>query len=97
MSRLFAVLRTRAAAWQDSLPLEKQHDWGAHAQFMDGLHAEGFIVLGGPLEGTGDVLLIVRADSVEEIYGRLAEDPWTEQDLLRLKSVAPWAVRLGSL
>jgi len=97
MKRLFAVVRTRTEAWQDSLPLEKQRDWNAHAQFMDGLHEEGLIVLGGPLEGTPDVLLIVRAESAEEIYGVLAKDPWTELELLRLKSVSPWMLRLGSL
>jgi hypothetical protein len=52
--------------------LEHQDDWAAHAQFMDGLHEEGFIALGGPLHGTEDVLLIVRADNAGEIAARLA-------------------------
>jgi uncharacterized protein YciI len=97
MKQLFAVIRTRADAWQGSLPLEGQRDWEAHARFMDALHADGFIVIGGPLEGTPDVLLAVRAESEDEIYGRFAEDPWTELDLLRMKSVSPWMLRLGSL
>jgi hypothetical protein len=97
MKRLFAVVRTHAEAWQDALPLEEQRDWFAHARFMDGLHADEFILIGGPLEGTPDVLLAVRAESEDEIYGRFAEDPWTELDLLRLKSVSPWTLRLGSL
>ena len=97
MKRLFAVIRTRAEAWQDSQALERQREWEAHAQFMDGLHADGFILIGGPLEGTPDVLLAVRAESEEEVYGRFADDPWTELDLLRLKSVSPWTLRLGSL
>jgi hypothetical protein len=45
---------------------------------MDRLHGDGFIVLGGPLESTADVLLIVRANNPDEIVERLAADPWSE-------------------
>jgi hypothetical protein len=64
---------------------------------MNGLAKEGFVVLGGPLEGTADVLLVVRAATPDEARSRLAEDPWTRKDLLRITRVAPWTLRLGSL
>jgi hypothetical protein len=32
--------------------MEEQPDWRAHAGFMNELHAEGLIVVGGPLSGT---------------------------------------------
>src|SRR5438309_801920 len=60
MKRLFAVIRSRGPAWDPSRPLEGQPDWQGHAAFMNGLKAEGFVVLGGPLEGTPEVLLIDR-------------------------------------
>jgi hypothetical protein len=69
--KLFAVIRTRGDAWNPSVPLEGQSDWSAHASFMNRLQSEGFIVLGGPLEGTSDVLLIVRGTSSDEIVERL--------------------------
>src|ERR1035441_2003816 len=47
VKRLFAVIRSRGAAWNDSLPLEEQEDWRPHADFMNALHAEGFVVIGG--------------------------------------------------
>ena len=94
---LFAVVRTRGPAWQPSLPLESQLDWPAHARFMDALATEGFILLGGPLDGTPDVLLIFRAASSEEIVDRLEDDPWTASDMLRIIRVSPWTLRLGSL
>ncbi len=50
MTTLFAVIRTRGPAWRASFPLEGQTDWNAHASFMNGLKADGFVVLGGPLE-----------------------------------------------
>lgn len=97
MPQLFAVIRTRGPAWQESRPLEGQADWGLHASFMNALAREGFVVLGGPLEGTSDVLLVVQATSPEEIRSRLAEDPWAGNGLLSITRVAPWMLRLGSL
>jgi len=35
--------------WDRSRPMEEQSGWDAHAAFMDGLEASGFVVLGGPL------------------------------------------------
>jgi uncharacterized protein YciI len=95
--KLFAVIRTRGGAWQPSAPLEGQMDWDAHASFMNGLAEEGFVLLGGPLEDTSDVLLIVRARTPDEVAERLAGDPWTSHDLLRVSQIMPWTLRLGSL
>ena len=96
-TRLFAVTRSHGPEWNSTQPLEGQKGWVEHADFMDALVAEGFVVLGGPLEGASGALLIIRAQDVEEIHGRLAEDPWSHQDLLRTASVTPWTLRLGSL
>ena len=97
MKPLFAVVRTRGPAWDSSRPLEGQPEWPAHAAFMNGLQADGFVVLGGPLEGTSDVLLIIRAADEAEIRARLATDPWSANDLLRVTRTAPWTLRLGAL
>ena len=94
---LFAVRRVRGPAWNRDLPLRAQALWDEHARFMNALAAEGFVVLGGPLDGTADVLLVMRAGSAEEIRARLADDPWSRMDLLRVSRVAPWSLRLGSL
>jgi uncharacterized protein YciI len=95
--KIFAVIRTRGSAWQLSFTLEQQPGWNVHAAFMDALASEGFVLLGGPLEGTPDVLLIVRAASPEEIAARLEDDPWTASGLLRVARINPWTVRLGAL
>jgi uncharacterized protein YciI len=97
MKKLFAVIRSRGSAWHASRSLEEQQEWGTHAAFMNGLAKEGFVVLGGPLEGSDDVLLIVRAETEQEIIERFAVDPWSRMDLLRIHRVAPWHLRLGSL
>ncbi len=95
--RVFAVTSSRGAAWNGAHPLEGQQDWERHAAFMDALQADGFVLLGGPLEGTQDVLLVIRADDAEQIRSRLAADPWMRDHLLWLRSIAPWTLRLGSL
>lgn len=97
MSRLHAVFGTRGPAWRDDLAMEEQTDWRAHADFMNTLEAEGFVLLGGPLEGTRDVLLVVRAESPDDVLDRLAADPWAKQGLLGVPRVRPWTLRLGSL
>lgn len=97
MAGLFAVTRTRGPSWKDGHALEEQSDWRAHADFMNALHRDGFIVLGGPLDGTPDVLLIARAGDEAEIRARLAADPWSGNGLLQLRRVLPWTLRLGAL
>ncbi len=93
---LFAVMCTRGAAYRSDRVMEEQEDWGAHADFMDALVADGFVVLGGPLDEP-DVLLIIHAESAEAIRSRLALDPWHRNDLLRFKWISPWTLRLGAL
>jgi len=95
--RIFAVIRTRGPCWNDAKPLEGQEDWRPHADFMNGLVDQGFMLLGGPLTGTRDVLLIVRAADKAEVERRLAADCWTVKDLLRTCEIHPWQLRLGSL
>ena len=94
---LFAVTPTRGEAWARGRVLEQQVGWRPHADFMDALAAEGFVILGGPLEGTDDVLLIVRAQGADQVRARLAADPWEAQHLLRTITVLPWTLRLGKL
>jgi len=92
----FAVRRIRGPAWNASLPMRAQAQWGEHAAFMNALAAEGFVVLGGPL-GTGEeVLLIVKAADEGAVRMRLTADPWSASGLLDIKSVEPWAILLDA-
>ncbi len=87
----------RGAAYHHGQPLEEQDEWDAHASFMDALVDEGLVKLGGPLEGTSEVLLIFRAESEGEIRQRLAADPWHRMGLLQISRIMPWTLRLGKL
>jgi hypothetical protein len=54
-------------------------------------------LLGGPLEGTSDVLLIIRARDENEMRDRLSADSWTTKELLRITQIAPWTIWLGAM
>ena len=73
--------------------MEEQSDWPAHADFMDELVDDGFVVLGGPLADEVRVAHVVEAGSEEEIRATLARDPWSETHL-RVDTIDPWTIRL---
>jgi uncharacterized protein YciI len=97
MERLFAVTVLRGPAWDPSRSMEEQSQWTAHATYMDSLAAERFVLIGGPLEGSSEVLLIFRAHEAEQIISQLEADPWHRRALLKIGRVLPWTLRLGSL
>jgi uncharacterized protein YciI len=61
---------------------------------MDAMVAEGFIVLGGPIEGDRDVLLIVDAPSEASVHERLATDNWSANGMLTTVAVERWTILL---
>jgi uncharacterized protein YciI len=91
---MFHVVVTRSGPqWDAARPLEEQSGWTEHAEFMDALVAEGFIVLGGPLLDEHRVVHAVEAESEEEIRAKFARDPWS-QTHLRIEAIEPWTIRL---
>jgi uncharacterized protein YciI len=95
MADYFLVENAKGPAYDHSRGRREQAGWDEHAEFMDGLVEDGFIVLGGPMgEGDGDnTLLVVDAPDEESVRTRLAEDPWSET-ILTIDSVRPWSVWL---
>jgi uncharacterized protein YciI len=93
MATWFVVERRSGPQWDASKPLEEQVEWDEHAAFMEALVDDGFVVLGGPLADEHRVILIVSADSEEDVRATLARDPWSET-LLVVASVDRWTIRL---
>jgi hypothetical protein len=90
----YAVIREPGASWDASRTLREQEKWDEHAGFMDALVDDGFVLLGGPLEGGPKTLLIVKAASEQAIISRLAHDPWTPMGLLRIATIERWEILL---
>jgi hypothetical protein len=89
----FVVLRRTGPAWDPTQQLEQQSGWHEHAAFMDGLVADGFVVLGGPLADEVRVVLAVEAPSEEAVRATLARDPWHGSHLV-IDAVDAWTIRL---
>jgi hypothetical protein len=73
--------------------MEQQTDWTAHAEFMDTLVDDGFVILGGPLEDEHRVVLAVESESEPAIRETLGRDPWSESHLV-IGTIDRWTIRL---
>jgi uncharacterized protein YciI len=90
----FAVRLERGGPWDWSRDLRGQDGWEEHARFMDELVEDGFIVLGGPLDGEREILHAISAPSAQAVRERLAQDNWTENGMLTIVSIEPWTILL---
>jgi uncharacterized protein len=70
----------------------EQPFWDEHAAFIDKLDADGFILLGGPLEDEGGGVLVVHAANEQEIREKVKDDPWYVRGVLKLESVKRWPI-----
>lgn len=94
---IFAVTLERGGPWDWSRGLREQDGFDRHAEFMDALVADGFILLGGPLEGEREILHVVDAHSEQQIRERLAADNWHQNGMLTVTSIRSWSVLLDGL
>ncbi|HXB49112.1 MAG TPA: YciI family protein [Streptosporangiaceae bacterium] len=91
----FAVTMADGPRWDGARAIRDQDGWQAHADFMDALVDDGFVIIGGPL-GSGQRLIAVEAPDEQAVRDRLAADPWVLAGLLRVSSVQPWSLWLDS-
>lgn len=95
MPTFHVVVRRSGPDYDSSKPLEQQSDWPAHADFMEGLVDDGFIVLGGPLSDEVRVVHVIEAESEEAVRSTLARDPWSGTHLV-IDAIEPWTIRLDA-
>lgn len=95
MPTFHVVVHRSGPEWRRDAQLEEQSGWEAHAEFMDGLVDQGFIVLGGPLSDEYRVVHVIEADSEDDVRATLARDPWSETHL-QIAAVEPWTLRLDA-
>ena len=93
----YAVRQRRGGPWDWTRDLRGQVGFEDHARFVDGLVDSGFIVLGGPLQGDREVLIIVKAPNEDAVRKRFADDPWVRSEMLTLTTVERWAILLDGL
>ena len=92
---MFAVTMVNGPAWDPAVRRREQAGWDEHATFMDGLMADGRVILGGPVGDGTDVLLVVDADDEDDLRSMFAADPWADR-MLRIGRIQPWTLWLDS-
>jgi uncharacterized protein YciI len=93
MPTYHVLLHRTGPDWQPGRPLEEQSGWREHADHMDGLVADGSVVLGGPLDDETRVVLVVEAASDTAVRDLLGADPWSGSHLV-VAAVDSWTIRL---
>ena len=93
----YAVHQRRGGPWDWTRDLRGQVGFEDHARFVDSLVDSGFIVLGGPLQGEREVLIIVNAADEDIVRKRFADDPWVQSGMLMLTTVERWTILLNGL
>ncbi|WP_187366193.1 YciI family protein [Trebonia kvetii] len=94
---LYAVRQRRGGPWNWARDLHGQAGFDDHARFVEDLVNSGFIVLGGPLQGEREVLIIVSALDEDTVRRRFADDPWIQNGMLTLTTVERWTILLDGL
>jgi uncharacterized protein YciI len=92
MSNTYVMMSTAGPHRDLTKGTREQPYWDEHAQFIDGLVAKGFIVMGGPLVDEGGAMLIVRADDENDVRATVNDDPWYRHGILRLASIKRWEI-----
>jgi len=92
----YALTLERGDNWDSSRSMREQEQWDEHASFMDTLVAEGFVILGGPLDDAETALLIINAESRQAIEVRFADDPWIPLGIRRIAKVERWQILLDA-
>ena len=92
----YALTLVHGPGWDPDRPIREQRAWPEHAAFMDGLVADGTIILGGPLSEGNRTMHVVEAADEGAVRARVAADPWVAAGLLRIGSLEPWALWLDS-
>lgn len=94
--RTFAAIVERTELWDPSRAAHEQDGFAAHATFVNGLEAAGFIAMAGLMVPSTDVLFIFLADSEAEVRERMSHDPWQKDGHARLIRVEEIHIRIGA-
>jgi uncharacterized protein YciI len=94
MTTYYAVFLVPGSKWDRSKTTREQPYWDEHAQFMDSLFEAGAIVLGGPFADRSGSLVVVTAETANQVQAMFADDPWTTYDVLAAGEIKEWTIFL---
>jgi len=92
MKNTFVVISSAGRNRDLSKGTREQPFWDEHAEFIDRLATESFILMGGPLVDDGGSLLIVNAEDENEVREKMKNDPWLKHGILKQESIKRWQI-----
>jgi uncharacterized protein YciI len=92
---VWVVRNGRGGPYDFERDMREQEQWKEHAAFMNALVDDGVVLMGGPLGGGREALLLCAATSEEALRLRLADDPWMQSGMLATKSIERMTVALS--
>ncbi len=96
MKNTFVILWVPGPAWIEGKTVREQPYWAQHADFMDSLFAKGMVVLGGPFADATGSLVVVEAESEQEMVDLFARDPFVVHNIFALSFHKQWQIFLDA-
>ena len=96
MKNSFVILWAPGPAWVAGKPVRNQPYWTEHADFMDRLFENGTVVLGGPFADATGSLVIVEAESEDEVADLFAGDPFVVHGIFVRSLLKRWLLFLDA-
>jgi uncharacterized protein len=96
MRNTFVILWGHGPAWVAGKTVREQPYWDEHAAFIDPLFDAGTIVMGGPFADTSGSLVIVEAETEQEMADLFARDPFVIHGIFALDRLKQWTLFLDA-
>ena len=62
----------------------------AHREYLADIHAKGNLVISGPFTEGGGALIVLQADSKEQVAALMDADPFVKEGVFKSWVVRPW-------
>ena len=95
----FLLTYSPGASWNEAISYEDQPGLKQHHQYLQSLHMNDLLVMGGPVTDLNEDFLgiaLLRTGSLEEAETIASQDPGVVTRLIRA-SVVPWNVTMSSM
>lgn len=79
-------------SWVAGIDSWEQRSYREHADYLNNVHTNNRILIGGPLWDYSEIQIAIEATSACEVEAILADDPWLKQDMLRIERVTKWVL-----
>ncbi|WP_165422864.1 YciI family protein [Ktedonosporobacter rubrisoli] len=96
MKKTFATFFVPGPAWIAGKTSREQPYWTEHAAFLDKLFADGMVILGGPFANYSDLLVIIEADTEEQVHSLFKQDPFVLHNIIRVRAIREWLLFLDA-